>query len=543
MKKPLESSFICLHCMKKLCEIHENSHTFKHPIRINTKNIEIKCAECKQNLGENLLREAEKLQDNEYKMLLEDFINEIASRIDKPKENSAKNIIICPESDSVKSQEIIKTPETSEEEKMPIEKLKSQKIKFEIKGLGNLGNTCYFNSVMQCLNASQFLVDHIMKAEFSGTGQVLHKRLLEFFINIRNSKGTVYNPEQILNAVRGKCGKFRGKQQQDSHEFLMTFLDRLIDEEQKFIKETNKEENVNMFDTEIMKIFGSHLVNKVHCLGCQQDCYCFDPCTVYSLPMSCQGNSGKYLYEKSRTMVWRRNMSGKKRAYEEENIKTKIIPEIPQISDEEALKSDISENKYKFVEINDKKYLEPCKAYAKYKNDDDIKSLNDCLRAFFNKEILSTEKNNSFECPKCSKNGLTPKSIREYFIGEAPKILALQLKRFTAVGHLLKKNPKRIEIPLTINIDDFLLLPCLEGKEEQVEEMKKLKIEDKINIYEYKLYGIVSHSGGMGGGHYVAYVKNEQKWFYISDSHVSEVTEKRVLSIEGYIAFYELQLK
>jgi ubiquitin C-terminal hydrolase len=42
--------------------------------------------------------------------------------------------------------------------------------------------------------------------------------------------------------------------------------------------------------------------------------------------------------------------------------------------------------------------------------------------------------------------------------------------------------------------------------------------------YVYSLYGVVCHSGSMGGGHYIAYTKYEYKgqnyWFYMSDSQV-----------------------
>lgn len=90
----------------------------------------------------------------------------------------------------------------------------------------------------------------------------------------------------------------------------------------------------------------------------------------------------------------------------------------------------------------------------------------------------------------------------------------------------------------------------------------------------YSLYGVVEHSGSIHGGHYVSYVKvrapleensprwhfipknqkellNNQlgasekpeppagKWYYISDSYVSEVTESKVLSAQAYILFYE----
>lgn len=89
----------------------------------------------------------------------------------------------------------------------------------------------------------------------------------------------------------------------------------------------------------------------------------------------------------------------------------------------------------------------------------------------------------------------------------------------------------------------------------------------------YSLYGVVEHSGSMHGGHYVAYVKvrpqldendyrwqflpknqnkGEQirgaggepeeppgKWYYVSDSCVSEVAEQKVLKAQAYLLFYE----
>ena len=58
----------------------------------------------------------------------------------------------------------------------------------------------------------------------------------------------------------------------------------------------------------------------------------------------------------------------------------------------------------------------------------------------------------------------------------------------------------------------------------------------------YELYAISVHSGGMGGGHYIAYAKHrigvEEKWFYYSDSHYQEVSEQQVLSAQAYVLFY-----
>ena len=38
----------------------------------------------------------------------------------------------------------------------------------------------------------------------------------------------------------------------------------------------------------------------------------------------------------------------------------------------------------------------------------------------------------------------------------------------------------------------------------------------------YGLMGVIVHQGGMRSGHYVAYVKHDQKWYYISGACVCE---------------------
>jgi ubiquitin carboxyl-terminal hydrolase 30 len=73
-----------------------------------------------------------------------------------------------------------------------------------------------------------------------------------------------------------------------------------------------------------------------------------------------------------------------------------------------------------------------------------------------------------------------------------------------------------------------------------------------------KLYGltaVVEHYGASGGGHYAVYRRvasnfdaNDRgqplpglsrTWFYISDGHVSQVSEDDVLGAEASLLFYE----
>lgn len=68
----------------------------------------------------------------------------------------------------------------------------------------------------------------------------------------------------------------------------------------------------------------------------------------------------------------------------------------------------------------------------------------------------------------------------------------------------------------------------------------------KKNKSTYSLYGVVCHFGSLNGGHYIAYTKNQEnnKWYKFDDSSVQEVIpneeiEKILFSKDPYILFYE----
>ncbi|CAG9530968.1 unnamed protein product, partial [Cercopithifilaria johnstoni] len=104
------------------------------------------------------------------------------------------------------------------------------------------------------------------------------------------------------------------------------------------------------------------------------------------------------------------------------------------------------------------------------------------------------------------------------------------------------------------------------------------RIEKGFKKVCYSLYGVVSHSGDLSSGHYVAFIKNrypssqterffyeaanlsppdsvtacsvselkeviegpcDGEWYYASDMRVSSVSETRVLAAEAYVLFYE----
>ena len=56
----------------------------------------------------------------------------------------------------------------------------------------------------------------------------------------------------------------------------------------------------------------------------------------------------------------------------------------------------------------------------------------------------------------------------------------------------------------------------------------------------YDLYAVDNHYGGLGGGHYTAYVKNfaDNKWYYFDDSRVTETAPENSIAGSAYLLFY-----
>ena len=138
----------------------------------------------------------------------------------------------------------------------------------------------------------------------------------------------------------------------------------------------------------------------------------------------------------------------------------------------------------------------------------------------------------------------------------------------------LRKVNKHIGFPVSLDLAPFCSSTSL----------SMTNVPPGTNEILYTLFGVVEHSGRLQGGHYTAYVKlransenfakkfysaptakNEEihsllaeierksqellettelpelpgKWYHISDTSVTEVTEEKVLKCQAYLLFYE----
>lgn len=144
-------------------------------------------------------------------------------------------------------------------------------------------------------------------------------------------------------------------------------------------------------------------------------------------------------------------------------------------------------------------------------------TLQQCLKSFTSVEKL--DKENEWFCSKCKEHKQAEKKLS---LCHLPKILIIHLKRFTKSKYSYSKNTSFVDAPLhDLDLSEFMM--------------------ENLQSKKYDLFGVINHMGGMGGGHYTAYVKTpamENTWVEFDDSDVSKTDKNGVISASSYVLFY-----
>ncbi|KAK4425241.1 Ubiquitin carboxyl-terminal hydrolase 2 [Sesamum alatum] len=156
---------------------------------------------------------------------------------------------------------------------------------YSIRGLVNLGNTCFFNSIMQNLLAITSLRDYFFKLDESVGSLTAAMRKL--FLETSGEAGlkSVINPRSLFGSLCTKAPQFRGYQQHDSHELLRCLLDGLSTEELSARKHAKSSQAPIADPTFVDTIFGGKLSSTVSCLECGHSSTIYEPFLDLSLPV------------------------------------------------------------------------------------------------------------------------------------------------------------------------------------------------------------------------------------------------------------------
>ncbi|XP_059873121.1 ubiquitin carboxyl-terminal hydrolase 2 isoform X1 [Delphinus delphis] len=182
-------------------------------------------------------------------------------------------------------------------------------------GLRNLGNTCFMNSILQCLSNTRELRDYCLQRLYLrdlGHSSSAHTALMEEFAKLiqtiwTSSPNDVVSPSEFKTQIQRYAPRFVGYNQQDAQEFLRFLLDGLHNEvnrvtarprsnPENFDHLPDDEKGRQMWrkylereDSRIGDLFVGQLKSSLTCTDCGYCSTVFDPFWDLSLPIAKRG--------------------------------------------------------------------------------------------------------------------------------------------------------------------------------------------------------------------------------------------------------------
>lgn len=432
-----------------------------------------------------------------------------------------------------------------------IEKNPNEFVSLSITGLRNMGNTCYINSMLQCLFACSQFRDLFLSSKY-------HRYLNPRYNNISISKwfnilfrkmylngGCSVVPNGFLRACHMLRPDFNiPSDQQDTQEFLLFLLDTLHDELSEPTKVANDYPNLLLHDDKSLLVDGKE----------------YDKWFDESLK-----NNGLSPIDDIFQGQIENSLSCQRCGYTSYNYSTFYVLSL-------AIPT-----------------LPPSKAFSRTKR---VIRLEDCINLYTRDEILKDE--NAWDCPKCGSQASSSqlnsnddnvdkqkkrnflvvngehKSRSKFFKLSSSRSKTRSLSPFKSGSSKGEKIISKSKKMTTVKSLNFITMPNIlvihlsrffydltKKNETMINYPLILDVVLKNNkVARYRLYGIVNHFGNLVSGHYTSLVNKhlsheirggKQKWYYFDDEVVKKEDnhgdfDKGITSISSgdvYVLFYE----
>ncbi|XP_028787962.1 ubiquitin C-terminal hydrolase 22-like [Neltuma alba] len=380
-----------------------------------------------------------------------------------------------------------------------------------LRGLNNLGNTCFMNSVLQALLHTPPLRNYFLSDRHNryfcqknsnagnaerrtannkdgGNGNknvrvCLACDLDAMFSAVFSGDRKPYSPAKFLYSWWQHAANLAGYEQQDAHEFFISMLDGLCE---KVERDRRKPHSQGIGDCCIAhRVFSGILRSDVMCMACGFTSTTYDPCVDISLDLEPnQGGSAKMT-----TTTSKDSCNGE---------------------------SDC---------------MKPGQTCG-------TSTLRGCLEQFTRAERLGSDQ--KFFCQQCQ---VRQESLKQMSIRKLPLVSCFHIKRFehSSTRKMSRKVDRYLQFPLSLDMSPYLSSSILRSRfgnrifpfddDEQPDATSEL-------ASEFELFAVVTHSGKLDAGHYVTYLRLGNQWYKCDDAWVTQVDENIVRAAQGYMMFY-----
>ncbi|MCO5603363.1 hypothetical protein L7F22_057513 [Adiantum nelumboides] len=211
-------------------------------------------------------------------------------RVPPPSSSSSLTPLNVPTPDQVASQHPNRDrppslhPNSSSPSSHSSQTLPSTLVKRIGAGLNNLGNTCFLNSVLQCLTYTPPLATYFQaglhKSSCRAVAFCAMCALENHVKQALSAPGRVISPNQLVRNLRCISRAFHMGRQEDAHEYMRYLIEALqkccpLDVHAKASPHSQK--------NYIQKIFGGRLQSQVKCTECEHSSNTYDPFLDLSL--------------------------------------------------------------------------------------------------------------------------------------------------------------------------------------------------------------------------------------------------------------------
>lgn len=378
----------------------------------------------------------------------------------------------------------------------PQRKRISQNSFLGLRGLINLGNTCFMNCILQALTHTPLLRDYFLadlhECHYHGEkSDCLVCEMCSLFQEFYSGKSAPHIPLKLLHLVWTHARHLAGYEQQDAHEFLIATLDILhrhckgpdISTEEAIVN------NPHNCDCIIDQIFTGGLQSDVICQACNNVSTTIDPFWDISLDLGpkslldCLERFTRQEYLGSTAKI----KCSKCQSYQE-STKQLSMKKLPIVASFHLKRFEHSNRLHKKIStfISFPLYLDMSPFKASRRATNNIKNSANNSNATTSPPPATTTATNA------TTNATTTCSTNNNHQGSTSSSAPL-----TATSAPDDENSK------------------------------------------YCLFAVVNHSGTIETGHYTAYIRQcRDQWFKCDDHLITRASVQEVLQSEGYLLFY-----